>query len=150
MCIALLMVSHRTWAIWDKSIYDLTDYFYTISVNQGNTGPYTFLNSAITDIFQQQPGQDITKPLNAALAQLDATTVQQNIQCLNNVFYVGEKDYRKEARCQVQNYLLLVASSILVASVAMKCECSHPFLVTDLFRVEYSPRRASTKREARS
>jgi chitin synthase len=150
MCIALLMVSHRTWAIWDKSIYDLTDYFYTISVNQGNTGPYTFLNSAITDIFQQQPGQDITKPLNAALAQLDATTVQQNIQCLNNVFYVGEKDFRKEARCQVQNYLLLVASSILVASVAMKCECSHPFLVTDLFRVEYSPRRASTKREARS
>lgn len=122
---------HRTWAVWEKSIYDLTDYFYTISVNQGNTGPYTFLNSAITDIFQQQPGQDITGPLNAALAKLDATTVQQNVQCLNNMFYVGEKDFRKEARCQVQNYLLLVASSILVASVAMKCESSHPFLVTD-------------------
>lgn len=150
MCITLLMVSHRTWAVWEKSIYDLTDYFYTISVNQGNTGPYTFLNSAITDIFQQQPGQDITKPLNAAMANLDATTLQQNVQCLNNLFYVGKKDFRKTARCQVQNYLLIVASSILVASVAMKCECSHQFflLQTD-FKVEYSPCRAPIKREAR-
>jgi chitin synthase len=102
----------------------LTDYFFTINANQGNAGPYTFLNSALTDIFQQQPGQDITKPFNAALAKLDSTTAQENIQCLNNLFYVGKKDFRKEARCQVQNYLLLVASSILVASVAMKCECS--------------------------
>ncbi|KAH9965963.1 glycosyltransferase family 2 protein [Russula dissimulans] len=110
----------RTWAIWDNNIYDLTDYFYTISANQGNTGPYTFLNSAITDIFQQQPGQDITKPLNAAVSNLDATTAQENIQCLKNMFFIGEKDFRKEARCQVQNYLLLVASSILVTSVAVK------------------------------
>jgi chitin synthase len=124
MCTALLMLLHRTWAVWDKSIYDLTDYFYTINQNQGNTGPFTFLNSAITDIFQQQPGQDITAPLNAALAKLDSTTANENIQCLKNMFYRGEKDFRKEARCQVQNYLLLVASSILVASVAMKCECS--------------------------
>lgn len=102
----------------------MTDYFFTINANQGNAGPYTFLNSALTDIFQQQPGQDITKPFNAALAKLDSTTAQENIQCLNNLFYVGKKDFRKEARCQVQNYLLLVASSILVASVAMKCECS--------------------------
>jgi len=118
------MVLHRTWAVWDKNIYDLTDYFYTISANQGNTGPYTFLTSAITDIFQQQPGQDITKPLNAAVAKLDTATAQKNIQCLKNMFFVGQTDFRKEARCQVQNYLLLVASSILVASVAVKCE--HP------------------------
>ena len=124
MCTAQLMMLHRTWAVWDKSIYDLTDYFYTINQNQGNTGPFTFMNSDITDIFQQQPGQDITGPLNAALAKLDSTTAQQNIQCLKNMFYRGEKDFRKQARCQVQNYLLLVASSILVASVAMKCECS--------------------------
>ncbi|KAI9508915.1 glycosyltransferase family 2 protein [Russula earlei] len=110
----------RIWAIWEKSLYDLTDYFYTINANQGNTGRYTFLSSAITDIFQQQPGQDITTPLNAAIAKLDATTAQENIQCLKNMFYVGEKDFRKEARCQVQNYLLLVASSILVASVVVK------------------------------
>ncbi|KAI0307192.1 chitin synthase [Multifurca ochricompacta] len=110
----------RIWAIWEKSVYDLTDYFYTINANQGNTGPYTFLDSGLTDIFQQQPGQDITAPLNAALAKLDATKAQENIQCLKNMFFVGGKDFRKEARCQVQNYLLLVASSILVASVAVK------------------------------
>jgi chitin synthase len=116
------MTFHRIWAVWEKSIYDLTDYFFTINANQGNTGPYTFLNSDITDIFQQQPGQDITKPLNAALAKLDASTAQNNIQCLKNMFYVGEKDFRKEARCQVQNYLLIIASSILVASVFIKCK----------------------------
>ena len=121
-CTALLTVLPRIWAVWEKSIYDLTNYFYTINANQGNTGPYTFLNSALTNVFQQQPGQDITKPLNAALAQLDAKTAQENIQCLKNMFYVGEKDFRKEARCQVQNYLLLVASSILVTSVVVKCE----------------------------
>jgi chitin synthase len=120
-CTALLMFSHRTWAIWEKSVYDLTDYFYTINANQGNTGPYTFLNAAITDVFQQQSGQDITKPLNAALAKLDTTTAQENLLCLNNMFFVGRPDFRKEARCQVQNYLLLVASSILVASVVVKC-----------------------------
>src|SRR5258708_9502315 len=116
------MAFYRTWAVWEKSIYDLTDYFYTINANQGNTGSYTFLNSDLTDIFQQQPGQDIRKQLNAALAQLDSTTAQENVQCLKNLFYVGQKDFRKEARCQVQNYLLLVVSSILVASVAVKCE----------------------------
>jgi chitin synthase len=116
------MIFHRTWAIWEKSLYDLTDYFYTINANQGNTGPYTFLNSDVTDIFQQQPGQDITKQLNAALGKLDESTAQNNIQCLKNMFYVGEKDFRKEPRCQVQNYLLIVASSILVASVAVKCK----------------------------
>ena len=125
--IAPLMAFYRTWAVWEKSIYDLTDYFYTINANQGNSGPYTFLNSDLTDIFQQQPGQDITKPFNAALAQLDSTTAQENIQCLKNLFYVGQKDFRKEARCQVQNYLLLVVSSILVASVALKCEYLHLF-----------------------
>jgi chitin synthase len=123
-CITLLMALRRIWAIWEKSLYDLTDYFFTINANQGNTGPYTFLNSDLTDVFQQQPGQDITKPFNAALAQLDSTTAQNNIQCLKNMFYVGEKDFRKEARCQVQNYLLLVASSILVTSVAVKCKRS--------------------------
>jgi chitin synthase len=126
ICAAPLTVLHRTWALWDNSLYDLTDYFFTINANEGNTGPYTFLNSAITNVFQQQAGQDITQELNAAVATLDATTAEQNIQCLKNMFYIGEKDFRKEARCQVQNYILLVASSILVASVVVKCELSRP------------------------
>jgi chitin synthase len=117
-------VLHRQWALWDNSLYDLTDYFFTINANQGNTGAYTFLDSSISDIFQQQAGQDITKPLNTALAKLNATTAEQNIQCLKNKFFIGEKDFRKDARCQVQNYFLLVASSILVASVVVKCEYS--------------------------
>ncbi|THH18601.1 hypothetical protein EW146_g2427 [Bondarzewia mesenterica] len=110
----------KTWAIYEDNLYDLSDYFYTIDQNTGNTGSYTFLNSDITDVFQQQSGQDITKPLSKVLAALDDTTRQQNLYCLNNRFYVGKPDFRKTARCQVQNYLLLVASSILVASMVVK------------------------------
>ncbi|KAI0065969.1 glycosyltransferase family 2 protein [Artomyces pyxidatus] len=110
----------KTWAIYEDSIYDLTDYFYTINANQGNTGPYTFLNSDITNVWQQQPGQDITKPLNKVLAGLDANTVGANMQCLNNLFYIGKTDFRKDARCQVQNYLLITFTVILMASVAVK------------------------------
>ncbi|KAI0043471.1 glycosyltransferase family 2 protein [Auriscalpium vulgare] len=110
----------RTWAVYDGSIYDLTDYFFTINANQGKMGSYTFLNSDITDVFQQQHGQDITKPLKKVLANLDATTVGQNMQCLENMFFVGEPDFRKTARCQVQNYLLITFSAIIMASIGIK------------------------------
>jgi chitin synthase len=105
--IAPLTAFYRTWAVWENSIYDLTDYFYTINANPGNTGPYTFLNSDLTDIFQQQPGQDITKPFNAALAKLDSTTAQENIQCLKNMFYVGKKisGRRRDVKCRIIFFL---------------------------------------------
>ena len=117
----LIAAARRTWAIYEGNLYDLTDYFYTITQHSGDTTSYTFLDSDITDIFQQQPGQDITKPLNKVLASLDSTTRDQNFYCLNNVFYAGKTDFRKSARCQANNYILLVASIILVASMAVKC-----------------------------
>ncbi|KAA1466721.1 hypothetical protein DENSPDRAFT_831600 [Dentipellis sp. KUC8613] len=110
----------RAWAIWDNGIYDLTDYFYTISQNTGNTGPYTFLNDSLTNLFQQQGGQDITKQFEKVLGEMDSTTAAQNTNCFKNMFYVGETDFRKTPRCQVQNYILLVASCILMASVGIK------------------------------
>lgn len=83
---------------------------------------YQFLDTDITDIFEQQAGQDITDPLNAVLAKKDEATVQRNMACLNNAFMVGETDFRKSARCQVQNYLLLAFSSVILATIASKCE----------------------------
>ena len=124
---------HRTWAIYNDDLYDLTDYFYTIDQNE-NDNSYVFMDSDITDVWQQQPGQDITKTLNEVLASKDSTTVAQNMACLNNKFYIGQVDFRKSARCQVQNYILLAASIILCASIGIKCT----LLSTPLFMSSYT------------
>lgn len=119
---------HRAWAIYNNNLYDLTDYFYTIDQNT-NDDSYVFMDSDITDVWQQQAGQDITKALNEVLASKDSTTVAQNMACLNNKFYIGEVDFRKSARCQVQNYILLAASIILCASIGIKCTLFfHPYI----------------------
>ncbi|KAG6332690.1 hypothetical protein ID866_6397 [Astraeus odoratus] len=114
----------RIWAIYDGGIYDLTDYVNTVSVNQGATSTYEFLNTDITDVFKQQAGQDITKSLNSVLASLDSSTVVYNMNCIQNAFYLGETDFRKSARCQVQNYMLLVFTSIICASIVLKFLCA--------------------------
>ncbi|KAF8589601.1 glycosyltransferase family 2 protein [Ramaria rubella] len=109
----------RIWAIWNTQIYDLTDYFNSISVFQGDN-EFTFLNSSITDVFKQQPGQDITKELDAVVAQMDPLTRDKNTACMRNMFYLGETDFRKTPRCQVQNILLLVFSSLLMVTIGAK------------------------------
>jgi chitin synthase len=123
MLIALLVTQTTSsiWAIWESGIYDLTDYINTVTINQGATSLYQFLSTDVSDVFKQQAGQDITKPLNTALAGLDSATAAANINCLKNMFYLGETDFRDTPRCLVQNYLLLVFTSILCASIVLKC-----------------------------
>ncbi|KAG2062765.1 hypothetical protein BDR04DRAFT_1164673, partial [Suillus decipiens] len=107
----------RIWAIWEGGIYDLTDYINTVTINQGATSLYQFLSTDVSDVFEQQAGQDITQLLNAALAGLDSDTAAANINCLKNMFYLGETDFRDTPRCLIQNYLLMVFTSILCASI---------------------------------
>ena len=85
------------------------------------TSTYSFLDSDIVDIFKQQAGQDITKDLNAVLSGKDVDTVGKNIQCLKDAFLWGGIDFCKSAHCQVQNYLLLIFSGVLMASMLLKC-----------------------------
>ena len=101
-------------------MYDLTDYMYTLDT-YSNDDQYNFLDEDITDVFSQQTGQDITKQLQKVLDGKDSGTVQNNMDCLNNAFYVGKKDFRYTARCQAQNYILLVISGILMVSMLLKC-----------------------------
>ncbi|RPD67384.1 chitin synthase [Lentinus tigrinus ALCF2SS1-7] len=108
--------NQRFWAIYDNNIYDLSDYISTAETDT----EVSFLNSDIVDLFQQQPGQDITKQLNEVLDGLDSETRAQNMNCISNLFYYGKPDFRKSARCQVQNILLLVASIILMVSIGIK------------------------------
>jgi chitin synthase len=109
----------RNVALWRKGVYDLTDYFSTLGLNLGDQ--YQFLNESVSDLFSQRIGQDITKPLEAALDAMDPTTRDRHVFCLNNVFYFGQQDFRKTARCQVQNYILLAVSIVLMVSIGLKC-----------------------------
>lgn len=118
-----LKVAHkspRIWGVWNKGVYDLTDYFNTINVRQG-VSELQFLDSDIAAVFQQQSGQDVTQALEKVFAQKDSTTVQQNSDCIRNVFYVGTTDFRDTPRCQVQSYLMLVASGIIASTMLLKC-----------------------------
>ncbi|KAJ7590720.1 chitin synthase [Mycena floridula] len=109
----------KVWAVYESNLFDLTDYINSITIASTDQR-YQFLNSDIVDLFKQQSGQDITKPLGAVLSSLDPNTRAQNINCLKNVFFIGQVDIRKTARCQAQNYILLVLSGIMMASMGLK------------------------------
>ncbi|KIJ68042.1 glycosyltransferase family 2 protein [Hydnomerulius pinastri MD-312] len=116
----------RLWGIYDNSIYDLTDYVYTTTTIDLDVAKYNFLNADLVSVFEEQPGGDITSALNAVLNTMDATNRTAHMDCLQNAFYWGETDFRYTPRCQVQNYMLLVFSSIIMASMALKCNLGCP------------------------
>lgn len=78
-------------------------------------------------MFKQQAGQDVTSELNDVFDAMNSTYKAQNMNCLNNVFYWGQADFRKTARCQVQNYMLLIFSGIMMGSMGIKCTEFSPF-----------------------
>ncbi|KAJ7498041.1 glycosyltransferase family 2 protein [Mycena galericulata] len=109
----------KIWGQYEDRIYDLTDYVNSITTNPNNND-YVFLDTDLVQVFKQQSGQDITNPLNTVLDAMSPDQRGLNMQCLNNVFYIGNWDFRKTARCSVQNYLLITFSAIMMASVGMK------------------------------
>ena len=64
----------RMWAIYQNKVYDLSDYFYTVQFYSGSSGrslpTYDFFNSGIKNLFQTQPGQDITNAMNQVLSSM--------------------------------------------------------------------------------
>jgi len=116
----------RIWAIYKNGVYDLTDYLYTADLYKDASGDgvpkYAFLDDSITTVFKQQPGQDITKDLQAALDNLGETEAAKQLSCMKQVFYLGDTDFRQEAKCTVQNWLLLAFSIIMMSTVVAKCE----------------------------
>lgn len=107
-------------------MYDLTDYFNTISIYSTSSGEgvpnYAFLDSDVTDLIKQQPGQDLTSDINKIFEAMSAEDVQQQMTCLDNAFRRGTIDFRSEPKCTVQNWLLLAFSIIMMSTVVAKCE----------------------------
>ena len=107
-------------AIYNTKIYDLSDYLKTLADNNGGAG-YDYLDSDLVALFKQQPGQDITKSVDKVFASMDASKTSATKTCLNNLFLVGETDFRKGPRCQIPNYLLLAFSALIALTILVKC-----------------------------
>ena len=105
--------AQRYWVIVNSNIYDLTDYFYTLG--QLNGFPtYKFFPSEVTDLFQNYPGTDVTSKWG------DTALFQNSENCLTNAFYQGKTDFRKTARCEVNNYILLAFTVVLCTVILVK------------------------------
>ena len=103
----------RYWVIIDQSIYDLTDYFYTLGI-EGNYFTFKFFPDEVTSLFQNYPGQDISTLWG------DSDAFTNSMECLQNAFYQGKVDYRLFPKCQVNNYLLLAFTIILCSVILTK------------------------------
>ena len=104
------------WFTINGKIYDLTDYFHTLTV-QNNLASYSFFPDDVAKMVQANPGQDITAMWES---NLNYTTRMNSLNCLNNMFYAGKPDFRDTARCQVNNYILLAFTIILCAVILIK------------------------------
>lgn len=103
----------RKWIRIHEKIYDFTDYFYTLDV-MDNYEAYQFFPEEVTDIVQQNPGENV--------ADLWGTSVpfQNSLNCMDNAFYVGRTDFREEPKCQVNGYLLVAFAAVLCAVIVTK------------------------------
>jgi chitin synthase len=109
---------NRPWAIIDDRIYDLTDYFYTANLFPDTNIPnYSYLDSDLEKLFQDNPGSDISSLYRKSL---NATAQVANMQCLNNMYYVGKIDFRYGARCQASGYVLLGFAAVMCCVILVK------------------------------
>jgi chitin synthase len=111
----------RVLAIYNNNIYDLSDYLQTLADNNGGSG-YSYLDGDLVALYKQQPGQDITKSADQVYASMDASKASATKICLNNLFYIGQTDFRKGPRCQIPNYLLLAFSALIALTILVKCK----------------------------
>ena len=110
------------WFILSGKIYDLTDYFYTLNL-EGNLASYAFIDSTVTSIIKNNPGEDITSTWEKTFANANGTeqvAMQNTLNCFNNAFYVGIPDFRDSFKCQVNNYILLAFTIMLCAVILVK------------------------------
>lgn len=104
----------RSWVIINSKIYDLTDYFYTVKQLAGND-QYKFFPEEVSDLIQNNAGHDISDQWKNG-----NDNYTRSLACMENRFYKGKTDFRKTAKCQVNNYILLAFTIILCAVILVK------------------------------
>jgi chitin synthase len=103
----------RQWIRLNENIYDFTDYFYTLGV-MDNYNTYEFFPEEVTDIVQQNPGENVQDLWG------ETVPFKNSLNCMNNAFYVGRTDFRDTPRCKVNDYILLAFMIILVTVILTK------------------------------
>ena len=110
----------REWVILNGNIYDFTDYFHTLQL-ENNLPLYTFLPTAVTDLVKDNPGEDITAQWQSTAAiGGNSANFSNSLNCMNNVFYKGKVDFRDTAKCEVNNYILLGFTIIICTVILVK------------------------------
>lgn len=107
----------RQWFILNNKVYDLTNYFYTLKL-QNNLAMYDYMPRDVTSLINGNLGQDITTQWSQQ--QKTSLNFSRALPCMENAFYVGIPDFRQSARCQVNNYILLAFTIILCAVILIK------------------------------
>ncbi|OAA44410.1 class VII chitin synthase [Metarhizium rileyi] len=114
----------RPWAIYGNQIFDLTDYFNTQEVLKG-AAQYKFLDESVSDIFKNNPGQNVKSLVDQALQKsIGNETQHANVMnswlCVQRNFYKGTTDFRESANCTVNNWILLAFTIIICAVILIK------------------------------
>ena len=117
-------VNNHPWFLYNGNLYDLTDYFHTLTV-QRNFPTYVFLDTDLASAITNFPGQDLTSNFqaiikNAAGNDTKTASVLNSINCMEQAFYIGIPDFRYTPRCQANNYILLGFTVALCAVILIK------------------------------
>jgi chitin synthase len=104
---------NRMWVIINSKIYDLTDYYHTLDV-EDNYNTYKFIPTEVSNLIKNNPGLDVTDQWGTSNNFLNS------LNCMNNAFYVGKTDFRKTPKCEVNNYILLAFTIILCTVILVK------------------------------
>lgn len=110
----------------DNKVYDLTQYItggrdtkYPVGTDKPETTPNVdFMDTQVVSIFQYQAGKDLGKYWDNL--KLDAAMKKDMMQCLDNLFYVGNLDTRNSAKCLFAKWFLLAISILLVSVIGFK------------------------------
>lgn len=117
----------RSVGVYRGDVYDVTDY-----IRQGYRGAVqapanmrapgdtdaAFMTESLISLFNQNPGQDLTKKIDA-LPLSNEEWHRQRV-CLRNLFFVGKKDNRNSPQCRFSQNVLLALSVIMVAIIGFK------------------------------
>ncbi|KAH7124357.1 chitin synthase-domain-containing protein [Dactylonectria macrodidyma] len=114
----------RMWVRYGNQIYDLTDYFYTIEEQDG-FATYKFLNNDVSNLWKDNPGQNIKPELDALIENSSNNkTLNAEIQnswlCIQRIAYKGITDFRDTPKCQVNNYFLLAFAAVVWGVIGVK------------------------------
>ncbi|PVU87481.1 hypothetical protein BB561_006309 [Smittium simulii] len=107
--------------VLDGKVFDLSSYFQTKDAPENiSSKKWSYLSPYIESIFNDggTRSTDISEYwLKIPLPNAD---IERNLNCMMNLFYVGQVDTRKSFRCLFPNYLLLSFACVLMSVIVIK------------------------------